>query len=122
MDLEQELWRLRSVEYDLEQARKQIAELEATQEANAQETSKAVAQEAVMRGILEEEKKTHINAAKERNAYMEECAKLRKQIERLEVALEKYQNHEYMQTTYGFEVVDKPLAARANRKGWRLNR
>lgn len=120
-DLEQELWRLRGVEYDLEQARIRIAELEKANQLSADVARDALSLEAETRKHLKDEINQHKNAANERNKYMEEVHELKKKIERLHIALERYQRHEYMQENYGFEVVGEiPTADRGKRKGWRL--
>lgn len=124
MDLEQELWRLRAVEYDLDQALARIKEFEATQELNARATAEAIKHEDVTRKLLAQEKEACAQASKHRNELAEQVAKLKQENERLRIGLERYGRIEYMQDTYGIQVVDQvpTQAARAIRKGWRLNR
>jgi len=123
MDLEQELWRLRAVEYDLEQARIHIAQLEATHEMNARATAEAMKQEDKARQLLEQEKEACAQASKQRNELAEQAIKLKQENERLRTGLERYGRIEYMQDTYGIQVVDGPVQrSTGQRKGWRLNR
>lgn len=124
MDLEQELWRLRSVEYDLDQARGHITELESIRELSTRATAEALKQKDVAHKLLEQEKEACARASKQRNELAEQVATLKQENERLRQGLERYRRIEYMQDTYGIQVVDQvpTQAARAIRKGWRLNR
>lgn len=118
MDLEQELWRLRSVEYDLQQAQERIKELEERQGEIAAEVAHMLAERDLARDRRDKLEGMYQSSVKDRDAFAEQNLELLGEIARLKKGLERYQRAEYMQETYGIEVVD----GGRQRKGWRLNR
>lgn len=123
MDLEQELWRLRSVEYDLEEARKRIDELEATQEAEYKTAQDAAKRAESYGREADNERLAKRQAIKRADELAVEVDSLKKINERLATAIERYSRHEHMADNYDFHVAQEmPQAGRGNRKNWRLSR
>lgn len=117
MDLEEELWRLRSVEYDLAQARQDLATAE--EERFLLEAAQAITKEA-MESVLQELKEKdslHRSAAKARDETYEQNTKLRVENERLKMEVERYARASRMADRYNFRVVEG-----SQRQGWRLSR
>lgn len=122
-DLEQELWRLRSVEYDLAEARKRIDELEATQVAEYEATKTTMQRAEALAKEAEMERKAKRAAIKKHEDLVVEMDALRKINERLATAVERYTRHEHMAENYDFKVAaEMPQAGRGQRKNWRLSR
>lgn len=122
-EMEQELWRLRAVEIDLQRSHEQVCSLD-------REAEKHVTQIASLEASLNDRQRQ----LQSKQSTIDALSRLAKELEEmLEKAtherdwamerLEENERAEYMHNAYGIHVTDKmPTDDQARRRGWRLSR
>lgn len=119
-ELEAELWKLRSVEIDLERAKEEIEELKKSNKTLAEESALFQKDYDQAQKDMQMFKKNIDQAEKERKEALALAEKSKQERDWAIKKLEEYHSADHMYQTYGFKVSDE-MPQRQGRN-WRLNR
>lgn len=119
--LDEELWRLRSVEIDLEDVRNELETLKVNTQLTLNDNKELEDKRQILASALEAEKATLRKFERTIHDLEQERDRLKKERDWAIERLQTFEEADYMYNNYGFKVTDE-MPKPAKKAGWRLSR